>query len=86
MYYACMTNVQIRDVPADVHEALVAAEQRRPGQSLQQYLAEQLAHLAATPTVDEVIARIEARANGHFDSRRCAEFLAGGSCSSLTLR
>jgi predicted HicB family RNase H-like nuclease len=46
-----MPNVQIREVPPEVHEALV----RRAaiaGQSLQQYLAAQLAALVATPTVD----------------------------------
>jgi plasmid stability protein len=63
MYYACMPNVQVRNVPDDVHEVLV----RRAGlagQSLQQYLAAQLASIAATPTLDEVLDRIEARTEG----------------------
>jgi antitoxin FitA len=58
-----MTNVQIRDVPDDVHRQL----QRRAeaaGQSLQQYLSAQLALLAATPTTEELIERIGRRRKG----------------------
>ena len=63
MYNACMPNVQIRDVPEDVHNELV----RRAGlagQSLQQYLSAQLASMVATPTIDDMIARIERRSKG----------------------
>ena len=63
MYNACMPNVQIRGVPEDVHNELV----RRAavaGQSLQQYLSTQLAAMVATPTIDDMIARIEHRAKG----------------------
>lgn len=63
MYSACMTNVQIRDVPDEVHRAL----QRRAeaaGQSLQQYLTAQLTALVATPTTDELIERINRRRKG----------------------
>ena len=63
MYIACMPNVQIREVPDDVHEALVRKAEIA-GQSLQQYLSIQLARLAATPTMDEVIARIQRRPKG----------------------
>lgn len=63
MYNACMTNIQVRDVPKDVHEALVARA-ARAGQSLQQYLARQLALLASVPTLDDVIDRIEQRRSG----------------------
>jgi hypothetical protein len=58
-----MPNVQIRDVPDDVHNELV----RRAGlagQSLQQYLSAQLASMVATPTIDDMIARIEGRSKG----------------------
>ncbi len=58
-----MPNVQVRDVPDDVHAALVRRA-ALAGQSLQQYLAAQLAHLVSTPTVEEVLARIEARTGG----------------------
>jgi plasmid stability protein len=64
MYTACMPNVQVRDVPDDVHEALVRRAEQA-GQSLQQYLAAQLATLAATPTLEEIMARIEKRTGGH---------------------
>ena len=63
MYNACMPNIQVRDVSSEVHEALV----RRAavaGQSLQQYLTAQLARIAATPTLDEVLDRIEGRRKG----------------------
>ncbi len=63
MYIACMPNVQIREVPEEVHEALVRKAELA-GQSLQQYLSIQLAQLAVTPSVDEVMARIESRPKG----------------------
>ena len=63
MHNACMPNIQIRDVPVDVHEALVRKAELA-GQSLQQYLSAQLAVWAAMPTVDEVLDRIERRRKG----------------------
>lgn len=64
MYNACMPNVQIREVPDDVHNELVRRAERA-GQSLQQYLSAQLASIAATPTLDDVLERIEKRSKGH---------------------
>lgn len=64
MYYACMPHVQVRDVPDEVHDVLVRRA-RAAGQSLQQYLASELARLAATPTINEVLDRIETHATGH---------------------
>ncbi len=58
-----MPSVQVRDVPEDVHAALVRRAELA-GQSLQQYLAAQLSQLVSTPTVDEVLARIEQRTGG----------------------
>ena len=49
--------------PDDVHAALVRKAELA-GQSLQQYLSAQLALLATTPSIDEVIDRIEGRAKG----------------------
>ncbi len=63
MYNACMPNVQIREVPDDVHNELVRRAERA-GQSLQQYLSAQLASIAATPTLDDVLERIEKRSKG----------------------
>lgn len=63
MYNACMPNVQIREVPDDVHNELVRRAELA-GQSLQQYLSAQLASLVAIPTIDDMIARIERRSKG----------------------
>ena len=63
MYYACMANVQIRDVPDDVHRELIRRADLA-GQSLQQYLSAQLASIATTPTLDDVLERIENRSKG----------------------
>ena len=63
MYNACMPNVQVRDVPDDVHAALVRRAEHA-GQSLQQFLAAQLASIAATPTLEDVLDRIERRPKG----------------------
>jgi antitoxin FitA len=58
-----MPNVQIREVPEDVHNELVRRAEAA-GQSLQQYLSTQLAAMVATPTIDDMIARIEHRPKG----------------------
>lgn len=63
-----MPNVQIRDVPDQVHEALVRRA-AQAGQSLQQFLAAQLALIAATPTIDEVLERIEHRPKGRLPAK-----------------
>jgi hypothetical protein len=58
-----MPNVQVRDVPPEVHEALLRRAESA-GQSLQQFLAGQLAAIAATLTVDEILDRIDRRPKG----------------------
>ncbi|CAB4362863.1 MAG: hypothetical protein F2681_03250 [Actinobacteria bacterium] len=63
MYSACMPNVQVRDVPDDIHEELVRRA-HLAGQSLQQYLATQLTLIATTPSLDDVLDRIERRTKG----------------------
>ena len=63
-----MPNVQIRDVPDDVHAALVRRAERA-GQSLQQFLAAQLVTIATTPTLDEVLDRIERRPKARLTRR-----------------
>ena len=58
-----MPNVLIRDLPDDIHASL----QRRAaaaGQSLQQYLSSELARVAQSPTMNEVLARIAERSGG----------------------
>jgi antitoxin FitA len=64
-----MPHVQVRDVPDEVHEILVRRAETA-GQSLQQYLAAQLTLIAATPTLDEMLDRIDQRAKGRVSSRR----------------
>ena len=68
MYYACMPNIQVRDVPDEIHEALIRRAELA-GQSLQQFLAAQLAAIAATPTLDEMLERIEHRSKGRLSRR-----------------
>ncbi|BDZ65483.1 hypothetical protein GCM10025877_24210 [Agromyces mangrovi Wang et al. 2018] len=63
MHNVSMPNVLIRDLAPEVHAALVERAERR-GQSLQQYLSQELAKLAARPTVAELFAEIEARGDG----------------------
>lgn len=58
-----MKYVQVRDVPDDVHAELVRRA-ARAGQSLQQYLLAELAEIARTPTIDDVIDRIERNLSG----------------------
>jgi hypothetical protein len=63
-----MPHVQIRDVPEQVHRELVRRAELA-GQSLQQYLAAQLVSIAATPTIDDVIDRIDKRSKGTLSSQ-----------------
>jgi plasmid stability protein len=67
-----MANIQVRDVPDDVHAALVRRA-TAAGQSLQQYLTGQLAAIAATPTVNEVLDRIEGRPKGELSTKAAIE-------------
>jgi hypothetical protein len=67
-----MPNVQVRDVPDEVHEGLVRRAEQA-GQSLQQFLAAQLAIIAATPTIDEMLERIEHRRKGQLPAKSAIE-------------
>lgn len=70
-----MPNVQIRDVPEDVHAALVRRAELA-GQSLQQFLTAQLAAIAATPTMEEMLDRIERRRKGRLSRRDAVDAIA----------
>ncbi|WP_238439688.1 MULTISPECIES: hypothetical protein [unclassified Frankia] len=61
-----MTTVVIRDVPEDVHRRLQELA-KAAGQSLQQFLSCELARLATTPTMDEVLDLIESHVAGQFE-------------------
>jgi hypothetical protein len=63
-----MPHVQVRDVPEDIHSELVRRAELA-GQSLQQFLATQLTLIATTPSMDEVLARIERRSKGRVSGR-----------------
>lgn len=70
-----MTNLLVRNLPDDVHSAL----QRRAklhGQSLQQYLANELTRIARRPSLDEVLDRIDRRSGGDVGLARAAKDLA----------
>ena len=67
MYYAFMPNVQVRNVPDEVHCVLVSRA-KKAGQSLQQYLSEQLSQMTSHPTVEEVFERIEGQSLGRLTS------------------
>ncbi|HWE53961.1 MAG TPA: hypothetical protein VG435_00530, partial [Acidimicrobiales bacterium] len=51
-----------------IHAALVR-KAKQAGQSLQQFLSAQLALIAATPTIDEMLDRIERRQTGQLSAR-----------------
>ncbi len=58
-----MPNVEIRDVPIEVHKALVRRAEKA-GQSLDRYLMDQLAAMVTTPSVDEFVERFAGRPGG----------------------
>lgn len=58
-----MSNVLVRNISDDVHAKLQRRAQQR-GQSLQQYLAQELERLAEKPTVEEVLERISRHEGG----------------------
>ncbi len=58
-----MPHVLVRNVPDDVHRKLTQRAEAS-GTSLQRYLSSELARLAETPTLDEIIARIEQNTGG----------------------
>lgn len=69
-----MPNVLIRDLPPEVHAHL---QQRASalGQSLQQYLTSELTRMAQTPSLSEVIERMEQRAKGRVGFQQAVEDL-----------
>ena len=54
------TLIQIRDVRDEVHRAL-KARAAREGVSLSEYLRAELERVAASPTPDELLARLQSR-------------------------
>lgn len=68
-------NVLVRDIPDEVHAVLQRRAEDR-GQSLQQYLASELARLAARPSVEELFARVSRRRGGRVGLSTAAADLA----------
>lgn len=58
-----MPSVLVRGLPEQVHRELQRRAEQA-GQSLQQYLVAELARLAATPTMADVLERISRRKGG----------------------
>jgi hypothetical protein len=56
-----MPNVQVRDLPDDVHRRL-KSQAALAGQSLNEYLLARMSELARLPTVPELAERIRERA------------------------
>ena len=55
-----MANVQVRDVPEDVHRKL-KSRAALSGQSLNEFLLERMSEMARVPTVPELAERIRRR-------------------------
>jgi len=66
-----MPNVLVRDVPDDVHTALQRKARHRH-QSLQQYLAGELRHLAQRRSISEVLDDVDAQRGGRVGSTTAA--------------
>lgn len=55
-----MSALQVRDLPAEVHRTL-KARAAASGRSLSEYARDILAREAGRPTIDELLARVQAR-------------------------
>ncbi|NOX31130.1 MAG: hypothetical protein GXP35_13945 [Actinobacteria bacterium] len=63
MHNASMTNVLVRNLPADVHKEL-ERRANAAGQSLQQYLTVELSQLARRPTIEDILESIGRQTGG----------------------
>ena len=70
-----MTNMLVRDLTEETHRELRRRAKER-GQSLQQYLAAELTRLAVSPTLDDVLRRIDTRRGGRVGLAQSAADLA----------
>ena len=79
MHNACMPNITIRDVPADVH-AVLQQRAAAAGQSMQQYLLSLLRHQASEQDTREStrdwLARAAERARGRQSNLRGVDVVA----------
>ena len=58
MHVLCVPHIQIRHVPEGVHNELVRRAERR-GQSLQQYLLDELTRMTDHADIDELIEKLD---------------------------
>lgn len=70
-----MPNILIRDLPDETH-AVLRRRATREGKSLQQYLFAELRQLAARPTIDELLDRVDSRSGGRVPFKQAVEDLA----------
>jgi antitoxin FitA len=70
-----VANVQVRDVPEDVHRRL-KSQAALAGQSLNEFLLAHLAEIARRPTLAEVTERVRRRPP--YDGPRAAEAIRAG--------
>jgi plasmid stability protein len=70
-----MTNVLVRDLPEEVHRALVRRAEQH-GQSLQQFLAGELRRIAERPSMAEVLDRLDRRRGGRVGLQQAADDIA----------
>ena len=71
-----MPNILVRDLPDDVHGALQQRAEQQ-GQSLQQYLTNELTRLVERPTLEELFARVRRRSGGRVGLDRAVTDLKG---------
>ena len=71
---ASMTAILVRDLPDDVHTVL-RRRASAAGQSLQQYVLATLTQVARTPSLDEVLARIDQYRGGRVGLQTAVEDL-----------
>lgn len=64
-----MPNILVRDLPDDVHGALQQRAEQQ-GQSLQQYLTNELTRLVERPTTAELFARVARRSGSRVGLER----------------
>lgn len=76
MHTASMPNILVRDVPDDVHGALQQRAEQQ-GQSLQQYLTNELTRLVERPTAEELFARVARRRGGKVGLEQAVADLEG---------
>ena len=70
-----MVHVLIRDLPDETH-AVLRHRATREGKSLQQYLVAELKQLAARPTINELMDRVDNRSGGRVPFKQAVEDLA----------